>query len=262
MKILVILSLLISLPVFAQQFSNLTKKDVENVTEEFGANFSHTVVAAPETKGIWGIEAGVVAGMTASPKFKGVIEDSGGDGKKFKNIYNAAVFGRLHVPFDLFVEAAFLPEQEIQEIKFKSQSFGAGWNAGGFFKWPVDLALGFSQGSGEINFTQTQDTTTVPVTPAADISFETKTTIYYAALSKTFLFATPYAKFGTASINGQLDANASIFGYTAEQSEDISLSGGYMAFGINVNFLFLKIGAEYSKVLDVSKTAAKLSFDI
>lgn len=259
MKFLLMLSLFISIPAFAQQLNNLSKSDVENVTEEFGANFAHTVVAAPETNGGWGVEIGVAGGITSSPKFKGVVEDSGGDGKDFKNIYHAGVFGRVHIPFDIFAEVSLLPEQEFSDVKIKSQSFGAGWNVGGFFNWPVDLAIGFSRGTGEVSFSQAQDLATS--TPAADVKFETATTIYYAGLSKTFLFVTPYVKFGAASIDGELDATGNILTYQAQQSEEVSLSGGYMAAGLNVNIFFLKIGAEYSKIIDVSRTSVKLSFD-
>lgn len=257
MKFLLVLSLFVSLPAFSQQLDNLTKQDVEDVTEEFGANFAHTVVAAPETNGGWGVEIGVAAGITPSPKFKGVIEDSGGDGKDFKNIYHAGAFARVHIPFDLFAELSILPEQEFSDVKIKNQSFGGGWNVGGFFNWPVDVAIGFGQSTGEVNFTQAASG---PVS-AADVTFETKTTLYYVGLSKTFFIVTPYVKAGVASIDGDLSATGDIFSIPAARSESASLSGGYLAAGLNVNLLFLKVGAEYSKVLDVSRTSVKLSLD-
>lgn len=259
MKYLLVLSLFISLPAFSQQLNNLSKDDVKDVTEEFGANFAHTVVAAPETNGGWGVEVGIAGGITASPKFKGVVEDSGGDGKDFKNIYHAGAFARVHIPFDLFAELSVLPEQEFSDVKIKSQSLAAGWNVGGFFNWPVDLALGFSRGSGEVSFSQDADIATS--TPAADVKFETTTTIYYAGISKTFFIVTPYIKAGVASIDGDLNATGAILTYQASQKENVKLSGSYLAGGINVNLLFLKIGAEYSKVLDVQRTSVKLSFD-
>lgn len=257
MKYLLVLSLFISLPAFSQQFNNLTKDDVEDVTEEFGANFAHTVVAAPETNGGWGVEIGVAAGMTPSPKFKGVVEDSGGDGKDFKNIYHAGAFARVHIPFDLFAELSILPEQEFSDVKIKNQSFGGGWNVGGFFNWPVDVALGFGRSKGEVGFTQAASG---PVS-AAEVDFETTTSIYYVGVSKTFFIVTPYIKAGVASIDGDLSATGAIFTVPAERSESVSLSGSYLAGGVNVNLLFLKIGVEYSKILDVTRTSAKLSFD-
>lgn len=261
MKYLLVLSLFISLPAFSQQLSNLTKDDVENVTEEFGANFAHTVVAAPETNGGWGVEIGVAGGITPSPEFKKVVERSGGDGKDFKNIYHAGAFARVHIPFDLFAELSILPEQEFSDVKIKSQSLSAGWNVGGFFNWPVDVALGYSRGTGEVNFSQAQDLSTNPPTPAADVTFETTTSVYYVGLSKTFFIVTPYIKVGAASIDGDLKATGSILNFGNSQSEKVSMSGGYLAGGVNVNLLFLKIGAEYSKVLDVTRTSVKLSFD-
>ena len=247
-----------SLSVFANpQFDNITRKDVKNVSEEFGTNFAHTVVAAPETNGLWGIEVGVMAGTSRSPEFKKVIDRSGGDGSDFKNIYNGGIIGRVHAPFDLFAEFSYLPEQEFDDVKGKSSSFGLGWNLGGFFNWPVDVAIGMGYGTGDVSFHQASNGATVP---EADIELKTKTSLYYVAVSKTFLFFTPYAKVGIAQIKGDLDASAEIFNITGRTSESVDLNGSYLALGANIDVFFLRFGVEASQIHDVSKLAGKLSF--
>lgn len=261
-KFLVPLALTLSVSAFADpQFSNITKKDVENVSKEFGANFAHTVLAAPETDGAWGVEVGVAAGKTDSPKFSDIVDKSGGDGKDFKSVYHAAVIARAHLPLELFVEASVLPEQEISDVKIKSQSFGVGWNVGGFFGLPVDVAVGYDHSTSQTKFHQDQDNTTTPITPEADIKLDTKTNVMWVGVSKTFVFVTPYIKVGNSKIDGDLDAAAGVFDIGAKTSQSVSTSGGFLAAGANFQLAFIKLGAEFSQLQSVKRLSAKLSFD-
>lgn len=239
------------------QFDDLTKKDVENVSTEFGTNFAHTAVAAPETNGLWGVEVGLVGGQTNSPEFKNVISDSGGDGGDFDNIYNAGLMARVHFPLEFFVEATLLPEQELSGVKIKSNSFSAGWNIGRFTKLPFDFAIGYDHATGEINFNQEAD---VPNgVPAADIDLETKTKVMWVGVSKTFLFVTPYLKVGTSKIDGDFNASAAILTFGDTQSDQVSTSGGYFAAGVNVQLLILRLGVELSQMQDTKRVSGKLS---
>ena len=155
-KLLVLATALISTNLLAAgpQFENLSKSDVENVSREFGATFSHTGVSAPETSGLWGIEVGVIAGQSSSPDLKDVVDESGGKGSDFKNLYHAGVMARAHFPLDLFAEISVLPEQELSDVKVKNSTFEVGWNAGGFFNLPLDLAVGMNFANSDISFKQ------------------------------------------------------------------------------------------------------------
>jgi hypothetical protein len=260
-KSLCALSLCLSFSAFADQpqFSNLSKDDVKDVSREFGANFSHTAVSAPETDGVWGIEIGALAGQTDSPNFADVIEDSGGEGSDFKKVYHAGVMARAHFPFELFAELTYLPEQDISDVKVKSNSFGVGWNVGSFVGLPLDIAVGLDYGKGEVDFHQDADIPTL--TPESDINLKTTTTNYWVGVSKTFMFFTPYAKIGMSKIKGELDATGSIFTNVATTKETVDLSGGFLAIGANLQFLFVKLGIEGSQIQDTRRVTAKLSFD-
>ena len=261
MKKFLAISLLLSMSAYAADpvFSDLTKKDVEDVSMEFGGNFAHTAVAAPETDGLWGIEIGAVGGQTESKKFADVIDASGGDGSDFKSLYHAAVMARAHFPFDLFVEATMLPEQEFSDVKAKSSSFGVGWNIGRFASLPLDIAVGADFSTGEVKFHQDAD---IPNSiPESDIKLETKTTVYWVGISKTFAFFTPYAKVGTSRIEGDLNATGQILGYTSATKESVNLSGSFLALGANVQLFFIKLGVEGSQIQDTKRVSGKLSFD-
>lgn len=243
----------------APQFNNLSKNDVKNVSKEFGANFSHTSVAAPETDGLWGVEVGLVGGKTSAPEFSDVINDSGGNGSDFKNLYHANVMARAHFPFDLFAEVTYLPEQELSGVKLKSQSIGVGWNLGGFLSLPIDVAAGLDYGSGDLSFHQDIDLSTS--TPAADIKLATKTTNTWVGVSKSFLFFTPYAKVGMSKIKSDLEATGSILVYQNSQKETVNVSGNYFAVGANFQLLFIKLGLEASQIQSVKRISGKLSVD-
>jgi hypothetical protein len=236
------------------KFDSLSKKDVERVSKEFGANFSHTTVSAPSTDGLWGVEIGIVAGQTASPELKKVVASSGGDSKDFKNVYHAGVFARAHFPLEIFAEVAMLPEQEFSDVTIASRSFELGWNAGRFFNLPLDLALGVNQGTGEVSFKQNN-----PV-PNTKVELDSKTTMAWVGASKQFFIVTPYVKVGTAKLDSDLKATGSIFGYTAATSENTKESSTYLAAGANFDIFFLKLGAEYSQVFDAKRISGKLSF--
>lgn len=244
----------VSLSAFAAgpQFNNLSKSQVEDIAREFSANFAHTGVSAPETDGLWGVEVGIVAGKSKSPDLSDAIDDSGGDGSDFESLYHAGVMARAHFPFDIFAEMSLLPEREINDVKIKNSSFEIGWNAGGFFSLPVDLAIGLNIANSDLSFKQTQ-----PV--ASEISIESKTKMAWIGVSKTFLFVTPYLKLGKAK--SESDVKSTQPAVFADGNQTVDNSGGYLALGANLQFAFLKLGFEASQIMSVKRASAKISFD-
>ncbi len=257
-KLLLPILAMLALPAYADfEFQALTKKEIEDVTTEFATNFSHTAVAAPETDGMWGVEVGVVAGQTGTPKLKDAVNKAGGDGDDVKNLYHAGLVVRAHFPYDIFAEANILPERKISEASVASKSFGLGWNLGAFLGLPLDIALGANASSSNIDFKQD-----IGGNPGK-VMIDAKTQVLWVGVSKTFLFVTPYVKVGSASQESEIDISAqsgTIFG-SGKQKEDATNSGGYFAAGLNLQLAFFKIGAEYSQTMDVKRASGKISLD-
>lgn len=258
-KTLFALSLFSSLSAYSNdvQLNNITKDDIEKFTTEFGVNFSHTAVAAPETDGAWGVEIGIVGGTTEAPSFSEAVSDSGGKGSDLKNLFNAGAMARVHLPFELFVEATLLPEQKVSDVKLKSNTYAVGWNFGRSLGLPFDLAVGYNYGSGELNFKQdaTDDV------PAAEVKLDAQTSVYWVGVSKSIFVFTPYAKVGTSHIKGDLDASADIFGFTSEKNHSTDNSGSYFAAGLNLELLFMKFGVETSQTNNVKRVSGKITLD-
>ncbi|MFL5784818.1 MAG: DUF6588 family protein [Bacteriovoracaceae bacterium] len=240
-----------------------SKKQIEQVSNEFAVNFSHTAVAAPETDGLWGIEVGVVGGSTGTPKLKDLVNEAGGDGSDFKSTYHAAMMARAHFPLGFFVEVTALPQRKISDVDVASRSLGLGWNLGEFTKLPFDLAVGANFSSDEVSFKQ--DISNSTGSGAAKISVDSKTRVLWTGVSKTFMFFTPYAKIGVAHTESKADVDANgtvtVFTYSGKQSEKVSTDGGYLALGANLQFAFLKLGFEFSQTNTVKRASGKISLD-
>jgi hypothetical protein len=257
---------LLSIPAFGADIDigNITSKNqIEKVANEFAVNFSHTAVAAPETDGLWGVEVGVVGGVTGSPKLKDLVNDAGGDGSDFKHLYHAAIMGRVHFPLGFFAEVTALPQRKISDVDVASRSLGLGWNLGEFTKLPFDLAVGANFSSDEVSFKQ--DVSNSSGSGVAKISLDSKTRVLWTGVSKTFLFITPYVKVGVAHTESKADVDANgtvtVFTYSGKQRENVSTNGGYLALGANLQLAFLKLGFEFSQTNAVKRASGKLSLD-
>ena len=242
------------------ELPTLTNQELEDVGNEFAVNLSHTAVAAPETNGLWGVEVGIVGGRTGSPELSDVVDRAGEDGSDFKNIYHAGLMARAHGPFELFAEMTVLPEREISDITIGNRTFGVGWNAGGFFNLPLDVAIGANISNSNIEFEQIINNASTSNTDVnSKVTFDAKTKIYWVGVSKTFLFVTPYLKLGKATSEAEIDTSVGSILGSGQQSDDVSVDGNFFAAGANVQLLLLRLGVEVSKTNDVSRASAKLS---
>lgn len=248
----------------APELPELSKSQLEKVSNEFAVDFSHTAVAAPETDGAWGVEIGIVGGATQSPELKDLVGEAGEDGSDYKSIYHAGAMARVHFPFDLFAEVTLLPEKEISDITVKNRTFALGWNAGAFFNWPLDVAIGANFSNTDLSFDQViNNSSTGNVDVNSTIDFKSKTRVLWLGVSKTFWFFTPYAKVGTAKTESDVKVDAStgtIFDFSSSQSESVSSTGGFFVVGANVQLLILRLGVEASQTADVKRISGKLSF--
>jgi len=257
-----LLLLFVSLSAFADPaLDDLSKDDLEKVSNEIAVNFSHTAVAAPSTNGLWSVELGLVAGTTNTDKLSKLVEDQGEDGSDFKRLPHAGLMARAHVA-SLFAEVTMIPTLEASDVEFSNTTFGAGWNFGGFFNWPLDVAIGAQGSISKLQFDQVLNNASTGNTNVdTTVSFKSKTTTVYVGVSKTFLLVTPYLKVGAFSSDSDVEVSGTgeIFDFSSNQKENVSSSGGYGAVGVNVNLLLIRLGLEASRSAEVGRVSGKLS---
>jgi hypothetical protein len=265
-KLLFILALVPGMAIAqSPELPDLSKGQLKDIANEFAMNFSHTAVAAPSTTGLWGVEVGLVAGQTGSPKLRKTLNDAGEDGNDFKNLYHAGLMARVHLPFEIFAELTLLPERKISDVNVSARSFAAGWNFGSHFNWPIDLAVGANMSTSAIDFKQTiQNASTLNNPVDSTVELDSTTRVYWLGASKTFLFFTPYAKVGVAQSESDVavktaTGSGTIFSFSNSQKETVSTSGGFFAVGANLQFLFTRYGVEYSSSAGVNRLSAKFS---
>lgn len=255
---------LFALPAFAEgpALDDLSKDDLEKVSNEIAVNFSHTAVAAPTTDGIWGIEVGLIGGTTASPKMKDLVEDAGEDGSDFKRLPHAGLMARAHFPLEIFAELTFIPSVDTSDLEISNRTFALGWNFGSFFSWPLDVAIGAQMSNSKLEFDQVLNNASTGNTDVdTTVSFDSKTTTLWLGVSKTFAIVTPYAKFGVFKSESDVEVSGTgdIFDFSSSQKESVSSSGGFGALGVNVNLLIVRLGLEASRAAEVGRVSAKLS---
>ncbi len=268
MKWMLLLTLISTSAIAADiNLDNITKSDLKDVSNEMGANFSHTAVSAPETNGLWGVEVGLVGGATRSKDLEKVINRNGGDGKDFKNLPHGGLMVRAHFPLELFVEITAIPTIKASDAEIRSSSIGIGWNAGGYFGLPLDLAVGFNGSSSNFEYDQVINNSSTSGTDVnSTINFKSKTSSLWIGVSKEFLgMLTPYLKVGTFHVSSDIDVSAAgggtIFAFTNSQKQSVSNDGTYGALGLNFQLALFKIGAEVARSNGVASTTTKLSLD-
>lgn len=263
MKHLLFLAFL-ALPAFAGDVAldDLSKDDLEKVSNEIAVNFSHTAVAAPSTDGAWGVEVGLVGGITGTPKLKDLVEEAGEDGSDFKRLPHAGLMARAHFPMDLFAELTFIPSVDSSEFELSNRTFAIGWNFGGFFSWPLDLAIGAQMSNSKLAFDQVlNNASTGNIDVDTTVKFDSKTTTLWLGASKSFAIVTPYVKLGVFKSESDVEVTGTgdIYDFSSNQKESVSSSGGFGALGVNVNLLIVRLGLEASRAAEVGRVSGKLS---
>lgn len=239
--------------------NNLSQSDVNNVSKEFAADFTHTIVAPASTYGkIFGFEAGLVGGAAKTPNIQALVQKVD-PSSNISSIPSAGLVGGVSIPLGLTAELNLVPKIKGSNVEFQ--------NASGAIKFtptslipnaPFDLALRVHGGSSKFSYNS------VISGVNAQTSWKNKTTGYNIELSKKLLFIEPYAGFGqvkaTTDIGVTATTNVSIFTFTSANNYSASNSGSHIYGGLNLNLFLFKLGAEYSRIMGTTKYMGKLSF--
>ncbi len=251
---------LITLPqAFAQpSFDNLSKEDLENISKEFSANFSHRSASGAAPLGdVFGFDFGVMVGSTETPEISKISKREGGEA--IDNLYNAGIYAAVSIPFGITAEAMVLPEQTISDMSISNQSLALKWTFSKTFGIPfVDLAAKAHMSNTKMDYADTVDS--VDTT----IELENSTSGFTLLASKSFFLIEPFIGFGHVSRDTSLSATGSAViydtAYSTNSEESVSGSSSQFLTGVQLNLGFVSIAGQYENVFDTSVTSVKMSF--
>lgn len=268
MKILILLTFLISINSFAgvPSLYNLSQSDTDDISKEMAANFTHTMISGASPLGtIFGAEAGMILGQTTTPKIDSVSTKISSSAS-VSSIPTFALVGAFSIPFGFTGEVNFFPKITYNGFAVMNESLAVKWCFSCLISdRPFDLGIRLFAGTGEISYSSNvNNASTGNVNVNTKATWKSKTSGYNFVLSKKFLFLEPYVGYGEIHANTDIGVTAksavSIFNFTSSSSYSSSNSGAEMFAGINLNMFLFKLGAEYSKIMGVSKVAGKFSF--
>lgn len=243
---------------------NINESQFKKITKEFGANFVHTAVTPPESLGaVFGVEVGLLAGVTESDETNKVVKSVDAD-SKLEYVPHAGLMAQVSIPFGISFEATMLPETEASDLSIKAFSFAGKWTlTDSLLKIPfLDIATRFHIGSSEASYKTSDSVSSVPVD--SEVKFETSSWGINLMAGPNLLLFKPYAGIGYVSTKTDLSVTSTtgtIFdtSFTTGKSASEKHSGAQFIVGAELDLFVLHIGAEYTKLLDTQKYTAKLS---
>lgn len=255
-KILFTVLILTSTQSFADiGFSNITQSEMENIVNEFSANFSPTSVSGAAPLGrVFGIELGVVGGTTKAKNIEAYAERATGQDSP-NSLPHALIFGAVSLPYGITVEAGGAPKVKVDGGDFNYGFFGAKWT---FFDTLFDAALKLNVGKVDFSFAQNSGGVN------GTVEFTDTIQTFMIMASKNFVFIEPYFGIGSIKTDGRLKVTGTgtVFDttYTSAQEATQNPSASYFAIGANLNLLVLKFGLEIAKAFGTESVSAKFSF--
>ena len=238
-------------------FNQLTKGQLESISEEFSANFVPTTVSGASNMGrLWGFEVGLMATQSASDEIERISSDN------FSDLYNAALYGRVDVIYGLGAEIVMSP-LEVGDIELKNYSMAFKWTLTEVFKSiPFNIMVKVFFNNADLGYVDNRGTGDF------DVAYDYEGRGINFTFSKKLLLVEPYVGFGY--ISGESDittssstGNSIIFDPSVVVGQDnvgIETSGAMYYGGVTANLLAFQVGLEYSNVLGVDRISGKLGF--
>lgn len=246
----------LALPVWGSTaFQNLTSSDLQNITNDLSANFSHRSVTGAASLGVaFGLEAVVVAGTTNTPKLNQISLASGGG--ELKSIASAGVLLAASIPFGITFEYLMLPSLNTSGITLSGNSMGVRWLMNDLIPiLPVNLAVRLNTSNANFGFSQDINGVTGSIASQTGVN---EVSLY---LSPKLPVVEPYVGLGLLTSQGKVDfsGTGTIFdtSLTTGNSAQSNISSTKMVAGVSIWLPFLSLGVEYVNQFGTSGYGAK-----
>lgn len=255
----------------APRLNEIDQTDLDNVTKELSANFVHTTVSDAASLGdIWGIELGIVGGITQTPKLEALVKEVDPN-TKVSYLPHGGLMGIIGVPFGLSGEFTFIPKKTFSDVTVENKSMAIKWSFGEFvLPNPIlDMALRVHYSKSDLSYKQTiNNSTTSNQNVESTVKFDSKTWGANLSFSADLIFVSPFAGFGFVKSDSDVEVvaqtGATIFSQTLNlsntQKATSSNSSAHLFAGVQFNLFLLHLSAEISRVFSTTSYTGKLSF--
>lgn len=252
---------------------DIDQSDLDNITREVSANFTHTTVAPAKALGKYlGLELGAFGGATHSPQLGNLVHEVAPKSDLGK-IYHGGLLGMLSIPLGFTLEYTTLPVRRLNDIEVKSHSGAIRWTLTHYFdKLPVHLAVKGHFSNSKFSYQQRiQNTSTANIPVDANIVFDNEVRGGSAILSAHLFFLEPYVGGGVVQGDSSAFINASLSSATIfapgmstlnTQHAKSKVKGSHLFGGLHLDFWFVHMGLEYSRILGTDKVTGKFSLAI
>ena len=241
--------------IFLEDF---TQEDFDSVSEEVGGAFSFTTNSGGSSLGkIWGVELGLVFGVTESANLNRIAEENTGEDQELGYIPTGGLIAGVALPFGIGFEANIIPDLDISDVGVSNFAIAARWEitdmiplAGSFS--PLKLALRASYGDSKFSYQDSLEEAEINVSNTE-----------VAAIAGFNLFvAEPYISL--SYLNSSTDLNAESRSITPlEVQYDSDFSTTKFTAGVLFKLTILRLGLEYTNFdTGVDRYTAKVSFKI
>ncbi|MCB0383920.1 MAG: hypothetical protein KDD43_00905 [Bdellovibrionales bacterium] len=247
-------------------FDDIDKADLEKIIGDLSANFAHTTVSGASALGaVFGFEFGLIGGMTSTPGIDKLVKETDPNADSAA-LPHAGLLVQFSVPMGVTVEANLIPSFGSDDFKFSNTGIGVKWTmTDSILSLPFNLALKGNITKTELTFkTVINNASTGNIPVDSKLEFSNTSMGLAAVISKNILFFEPYFGFGFINSDGDLkvDGTGTIFDttLTTGKSAGAKNSGTHMFLGADLDLFILKLGLEYSKIIDADRYSAKLAF--
>lgn len=239
---------------------NFDQSDFDDISKDLSGAFAFSTNSGGASLGkIWGVELGLVLGVTEGNNIQRIAEENTGEEQDdLGYLPSGGLVAGVGLPFGIGVEANIIPELEFSDITVSNYSLAVRWEitdmiplVGSFS--PLKLAIRASYGDANFQF---QDET-----ESAD--FNISNTEFAAIAGFNLFVAEPYISLSHLQSSTDLNAESRNALFPAEVSFDSRLKMTKFTAGVLFKLTVLRLGLEYVNFdTGVNRYTAKVSFKI
>jgi len=245
-------------------FPTLNQTDFDNVIRELSANsLFNSVTPASSLGAMFGVEAGITAGLTSTPEINKLVNQQI-PGTKADQFPHATLMAAVTFPIAVTAEVLYVPTVNASGVEYG--------NYGGALKWtptdgsaiPVNISIRGFLTHTKVSFNQIiNNSSTGGQNVDTNVVYQGDVKGLQLLVSpKVIPVLEPYVGLGQYSATGNMDVSgtAQLFNFTTAQSASSSPTTTAYLAGLDIRLLLLSFGLQYEHAFDTNVYTGRMSF--